>query len=410
MGWLERYLQYTADTEAPAIFHFWSAVAVLGHILGRRTWFNRWKLGFIYPAQIMVLLVSKSAIVRKTAAIGSITGFVQSLPDGRVNTMPDLTSLEGMLKALEGRTDATQGSPEFGQWPDSVGIILNDELGSLISKATYAERIVTWITKLNTCQDARVDIKFRSWNAILKNPCIGMLAATTPTGIAKELPHLALTGGLLGRTMLIYDEEPKGPNSMIYKPEDMTREKVWLIQDLERIAKLKGEYAPTKTAQAWFDNWYNSHTMWQRGHPMTSEQETGWQARKHDHVLRLAMVLAASDSDKMIINSQLMRRALALVDHAHGSIPAAMVEIGTRDKYGNITERIITILEKHGPQTWSDLLRRLSRYATAAELEIEMRTLVEAGQVRVYWSSTGARVFAIVRPQELKEEDNGKVS
>ena len=64
MSWLDRYLDLVAETESPREFHFWCAMAGLGHVLGRRVWLDQHRYR-VYPGQMMVLLCSDSAVARK---------------------------------------------------------------------------------------------------------------------------------------------------------------------------------------------------------------------------------------------------------------------------------------------------------------------------------------------------------
>src|SRR5262245_47344511 len=64
VGWLDLYLKFTERQESPAEFHLWAGIAALGHVLGRRVWLDRFEGGKIYPAQIMVVIVSESAVAR----------------------------------------------------------------------------------------------------------------------------------------------------------------------------------------------------------------------------------------------------------------------------------------------------------------------------------------------------------
>ena len=82
MKWLETYLKYTEHLESPTLFHQWVAMAVAGHVLGRKVWLVRGGEYCIFPGQMMVVLVSPSAVARKSTAIEAGVKLIEGLPVG----------------------------------------------------------------------------------------------------------------------------------------------------------------------------------------------------------------------------------------------------------------------------------------------------------------------------------------
>src|SRR3990167_8538490 len=78
MGWIEKYMQYTANQQAPDQFHFWCAVSALAAVLGRRVWMHRGYYS-LFPNHYIILigisaLCTKSTAIRLSAALVEYTG------------------------------------------------------------------------------------------------------------------------------------------------------------------------------------------------------------------------------------------------------------------------------------------------------------------------------------------------
>src|SRR5436305_2535187 len=113
MGWIEHYLDLVIETESPQEFHFWCAMAGLGHVLGRRVWLDQFRYR-IYPGQLMLLLSSDSAVARKTTATREIKKLISTLD--RVNIIPQRVTGPTLLDSLAKVDD--NGEPV-----DAVGLI-----------------------------------------------------------------------------------------------------------------------------------------------------------------------------------------------------------------------------------------------------------------------------------------------
>src|SRR5438105_15517953 len=124
MGWLERYGELVSETESPAEFHFWCAMAGLGHVLGRRVWLDQFRYRSV-PGQMMLLLCSDSAVARKTTATREIKKLISTLD--RVNIIPQRVTGPTLLDSLARLDDNSEPM-------DAVGLIFAEELGNFFTR------------------------------------------------------------------------------------------------------------------------------------------------------------------------------------------------------------------------------------------------------------------------------------
>lgn len=294
--WLTAYREYTIDNEAPEAFHLWSAIATLGHVVNRNVWMDR-HYYMLHPGQIMVVLCSESAVSRKSTAMHLATSLLENL-DAYHNVITGKSSPAALVDALH--RPSIIGVPQR-----AIGLILADELGSFFNKESHAETLATDVSELNTWPKQWWIRRARTMTVELFEPSLGLLAGTTPTGLAYEIPQVAREAGFFGRLLICYQAEGGKINDLIDKPPDMSRVKFWLMRDLERIARLSGGFVFTEDGKSWFRAWYKDYMTRATAHDNT----TGFYARKGDHLLRVAMVLAVSKGDALELSEEVLVRA-----------------------------------------------------------------------------------------------------
>ena len=189
MSWLDDYLLYTSKQESPQIFHYWNAVATVGAVLNRRVYLPRVSDGIeryrIFPGQIMVILVAGSGRLRKSTAIrlpkSLLTAAGIKILDGK-------TSPEKLLTMLGGHGAHTK---------TGIITILAPELSVFFSRQQYAESLIDIITDLADAPD-RKDFPTQKGGEIwIKDACVTLIGATTPSSLAEAIPQRAHQHGFM---------------------------------------------------------------------------------------------------------------------------------------------------------------------------------------------------------------------
>ena len=392
MKWLETYLKYTEHLESPTIFHQWVALAVAGHVLGRKVWLVRGGEYCIFPGQMMVVLVSPSAIARKSTAIEAGVKLIESLPSGFANVLPTKTSPQKMLEALQPMDE--EGVPI--EDADCVGLIVASELGAFFSAEGFLETMATHVTALFDAKHGLIDpvtlipeprkvkFEFRSWSIILLNPCAGMVGGTTPMGIAEELPKAARQAGFLGRVLWVYahdtDREPNALTDMM--PMNVSKSRMNLIDGLVRMAHLQGPFRFTKQGRECFEQWYyDVNTPHLKQIDVDIVKESGYYGRRADHLLRTAMVLAGMEEDDLLLRERFVQYAIMQLKVVEKQMPKSLQSVGV-NRHTEFYERVLHFLDTHKGVTRRKLCQGLWRYGNLAEIDEALQTLSHAGKVR----------------------------
>jgi hypothetical protein len=394
VSWLDTYLTYTERQVSPRCFHLWSGIAVLAAVLERRVWFPA--LGgrvVLYPGQTMVILVSKSAVTKKTTAATMAVNLLRELAPWQLYRLPGKLSPQQLLYDLQ-RLDEDKvplRDPD-GRRVNSAGFLFAGELGAMFSSEAFAETLATQINNLNDCPKGHFRIAFRSWNngkpVDLWQPCVTLLGCITPKGIADELPKAARSAGFFGRLLLVHRSYTERRVSLMDDAPDLSPElERTLMQEVAEIACMRGRFTFTKKAVAWHKEWYyDVYEPGIRQGDQAESESTGYWGRKEAHLIRTAMVLSASERRDRVGQRQHLESALRYLEEIEREFPAAMMEIGT-SPYSEYDRRLVEVLERFTRvEAWCPeerLRRALLRHGGDRRFAEAKETLKRAGEVEV---------------------------
>jgi len=364
-GWLSRYMEYTRNTEPPTAFHFFAAAVTIGAALGRNVKFVKGSYS-VYP-NLSVIIVAPSGKCRKTSACNVGIGFYRKI-GGLI--LADKTTPEALVEAFRDRAKA-------------VGLIYAPELAVFLGKQKYNEGMIPMLTALFDCPDEWASATIMRGEAKLSDVALSFLGASTIDWIQTAIPKDAFGGGFMSRLLFVVQEST--PRSFPIPPPLDERLKKDLLSELIFISKMKGNYVLTNEGREWYEDWYRTRNVGAGA----SRQYAGYFERKPDHILRLAMILAAArlGEDLMITKADLSR-GNKILTWLEAWLPSTFDEFATTDQ-DDQARRLIRLLKNSGGQMkHSDLLRksRLSswHFKNATRTLREGNQLMWNGQTRTY--------------------------
>lgn len=297
---------------APARFHLFNALTVAAHALGRRVWLNREAKKATYPAQMMTLLIGPSGLKKTTSSDFAVellyaARLKLATHDAvRLNVMASRMSTEALWADI---VPCDGGGFRRGEETvDAVGLLYAPEMSATFGSASYMEGMSTAVTRLNdaptggfnwttgTFERGFIQQYFKKdgdERTVLWNPCIGMLAGTTPDGLADEMPMHIRTTGFLARVVPVWELYTGRGMNLLLGPgrrEDDMREP--LVEMIAQFAMLSGEARVTPAAERLLNG------VWGTGQVRVAEENAMLDAfieREQDHTHRIAMVMACDE-------------------------------------------------------------------------------------------------------------------
>lgn len=363
--WLNRYLEYTHEHESPSMFHLWSGITVLSGLLGRKVWMDK---GFyrLYP-NLFTVLVAGSARCRKTTAIEIAVGLTKNV-DG-------VRQLNGKVSAEKFLHIHTLPDNQ----PQKPTLIKADELATFLTRDGQGEKLIDVLTKLFDCPESFSYDTITHGQKIIREPYVTVLAGTTPETLEKVLPDTAVGGGFASRIMFVYQADTEKPRRDFQSPDEAH---VFLQTELTRLAShialTSGTASLDPEAREYYDDWYNKIETPEDG------RLDGFVARKHDHVLRVSMILcAARMTNSLVIDIKDIASAIRAVETVERFLPNALSGVGSSPAIKAVQDKVMRYVAAHGRINYADVLKKCYGMVDGKQFRLITDTLIQSGMLRL---------------------------
>lgn len=332
-------MEYASFSEAPKHMHFWTAVSTMAGALRRRVWIDmayfRWHPNFY------IILVAPPGIVSKSTTAGIGISLLKKVPD--IKFGPDVVTWQALVT---GFTEATMSYEYEGEFHAMSAITIeSSEFGNLLNPQD--KEMVDLLVSLWDGKAGAFEKKTKgSGNDIIENPWINLIACTTPSWIAGNFPEYMIGGGFTSRCLFVYADKKAQlvayPGELV--PANLRQQAQCLVEDLSHISLITGEYKLTPEAFVWGKSWYEAHYAAKHLH-LDDERFGGYLARKQTHIHKLAMILAAAESDRLWVSAEHLAVAAQMVTDLEPDMQFVFSKIGKTEE-ALYAERLIWYVQK----------------------------------------------------------------
>ena len=378
--WLSAFIDYTSYGEAPKHMYFWAGVSAVAGALRRRVWIDqayfRW-----YP-NMYIILVAPPGIVSKSTTAGIAMSMLRKVPG--INFGPDVVTWPALITAF---SRATEGFELNGDIHAMSAITLeSSEFGNLVNPQDK-EMIDLLVSLWDGKQGSFKKETKNSGNDEIENPWINLIACTTPSWIAGNFPEYMIGGGFTSRCLFVYAAEKAQyvayPGLQV--PKDLEQFQANLIADLQHISTLAGEYKLTPQAVSWGEAWYQRHYT-VRSSNLDDERFGGYIARKQTHMHKLAMIIAASSSDELIITAEHLEVADKMITDLEPDMQFVFSKIG-KSEAALYAERLIWYVKVRGECPFHEAYRHVHQYfPSMRDFEDVLAGCLRAGYIKLIQS------------------------
>lgn len=379
-SWLGAYVDYTQHSESPDSLHFWTGVSVIAGALRRRVWVD--ERYFQWSPNFYIIFVAPPGIASKSTCV-NIGMRLLSEVEG-IHFGPQSLTWQGLTVALEEAKDtvAVNGGESF--LPMSCLTIPVSELGTFLKpKETdlidllvdlWDGQIRTWRHRIKTGDKPETTIV---------NPWINLIGCTTPAWLRSNFPSYMIEGGLTSRVIFVFAEQKRKlvayPSEVIDAGIHEAKTRL-LAEDLRIISELMGEYKRTPAANAWGKAWYENHWSSRPAH-LLSERFGGYYARKQGHIHKLAIVLAASQRNELLITERDLATADRLVTSLELDLKKVFDSIGMVDSARHSTD-VLQHIRVHKFISLKELYTLMLSLMEREDIERSLTALVQTGKVK----------------------------
>lgn len=374
--WLAAFVKYASFGEAPLRMYWWVGVSTIAGALRRRVWIDQ--KHFQWVPNFYIILVAPPGVVSKSTTAGIGMDLLKKIKG--INFGPNICTWQKIIEDM-GKANEMVLDKETGVYlPMSCVTIASSELGTFLNpqnKEMVDALVELWDGKAGAFKKATKS----SGSDSIENPWINMIACTTPSWIADNFPDYMIGGGFTSRTVFLYADKKRKYVPYVDEavPPEFLAMQDDLLHDLELISQMVGEYEIDDDAREWGRIWYMNHNTVEHNN-LPSDQFGGYLARKQTHIHKLAMILAASESDHRLIERSHLERAAEMVDVLEADMPRVFDKIGRTQQTALISELSNTVA-RHKKLSMKELYLIMSRKCTLEEFRKLVESAVMAGLI-----------------------------
>lgn len=420
---LNDYMQMVEETESPRLFHVWSALAGMSACLGRRCWLPFGPMT-IYPNQYIVLVGTPGT--RKSTAMGIMKRQLRKATGLRFAPADTAGQRQGLVEAMKGPSNEQKEfleNVELAVGENSLaGLTLQDfaevtnlpdedVVNSFVSAADKHHIMVT-ATELsrfigqNNLQ--MLDFLVTMWDGedyeyqtkggltVLKNPLINMVSCTTPVSIHSSMPPAAGGQGFLSRMILVYGSRKY---KSVPRPIEPPQEFVDSVRNGFNRAyyELAGEITETPDARAYSESLYDFQLE------INDPRFGYYHERRYDHLIKLAMALAASRGSTHIVKDD-YEEAHRILRATERGMPDALGEFGM-NPLAALKQNILEYMRSRGSVTLDELRAVFHRDSSARDFMEAVNDLSRMKQFGMAQTAGGQAILIAKKSQSNTEDD-----
>lgn len=394
---IDGFLEYTDALPTPRIYRLWSGILLVSSALSRRTWLQaNSRLTPCYP-NIYAMLVGDPGI-GKDVAINKVSDIIYSAieiaapktivrlggesisPKGLLDKLADPASKQHVAFTEKGR----KREAEFQSLTFCIG-----ELGTAMPE--YDPKLVPILNDLYNNKKV-FEEKIRGMEVKIPNPHLTMLLGNQPNTLAEVLPDKAFRMGLTSRIIFIFAQNPVTCDLFIDDESlwDVTLEEQIAHDFVDIAANFSGPFRVAPEVKRAI-NTFNH----ERPNPVIGNRFEGYNTRRPLHAQKVAMCLAAAESNKQVLEMSHWERALSILSEAEALMPLIFEDVITSRGFSETYDDLCTFVQPGDTVALHDLHRRLSRTHPAYEVKNIIDMAVNDGTLIPVMDETGE---AVVKP------------
>lgn len=377
-NWIDTYLEYTKYSEAPDIIHYWAAVSAIAGAVRRQVWIDMgyWE----WVPNFYIVIVAPPGIVSKSFTSGIAMDLLKQIKE--VQWGPNSVTWQKMVMSLS-RASKVFHTPDGRFLTQSAMTIAASEFGTFLDpqdRDMVDVMVDLWDSKPGNWTKANVGLG----EFTIQNPCLNMIACTTPNWISSAFPEYMIGGGFTSRTVFVYADTKRQfvayPGQQMV-PERQKELRTKLIQDLTEISTCTGAMTLTPDAFALGEAWYEDFFK-NTPHHLKTGLFDGYIARKQTHIHKLAMILSLSESNSRIVTADHLAVAMERMAEIEKTMPMVFENIGLSHA-GKKANHLIRLLKLRGPLTIQELYAVASNAMSYQEFEESIKDLTQSKRIAI---------------------------
>lgn len=233
--------------------------------------------------------------------------------------------------------------------------VYNEELAVLFKHDD--PDLIMWLTSWHDCEDNWSRSTKTQGSSEIVGVWVNLLGAMTPQLVKAYLPETAIGGGLTGRILFIYAHEKGKVVPLPFQSEEQEQLFGPLVRDLDRISGLKGKFSYT---ESFLETWHDWVIEQEEKNLFDEPDLDPYVNRRRAHLLKLCMVLSASEDNKLTLTEPLFKRSLGVLRRAEKTMGNTFAGVGKGHTAALLSD-VARYSATENPVSQTDLLRRFRK-------------------------------------------------
>jgi hypothetical protein len=377
MSLIEEWINYTQESEAPTSYHIAACLSCIAGVLERKVWIKE-GFGNLFANSYFVLVGAPA--VRKTAAMKFMRDILEKIKG--VAIAPDGITQRRLYTEIEDSTKffSYQGK----EFPHASYNIIADEWAFFMGERDI--KFITALIKLYDCQETFKYFTQHEGENIVTNTWVNMIGGIQPEVISTVIPVQAIGSGFTSRIIFVFEETPRHLNPDPNFPVDKQKA---ILEKLQSIYLLNGEWKKTPEAQQWYNEWYLSKNR----NIINDKRFESYLHRKPQHLLKLALLFSISRTYGKSLNIEVidMQTAKQWLDEIELKMPMVYGSFGLSSEAG-IVHNIMHLIRQHKEMAKADIVRAIWRDGDHDKIEKAIITLSKMKTIKILNSTDGIRL------------------
>lgn len=332
MDLVDEFLRLTADLPSVEIFRRWSAITLVSGALSRKT-YSKVAAVPTYP-NLYALLVGLPG-TGKSVAIRAVQEIAREHFEDEHVAPDSLTSRrlthimsfdhDPAAKVDHRRGEKEKTSPKTFTVPrhelQSKLVVFSSEFSSFLKE--YDQDMMKVLSDL---WDAPAEYRHETQHFgsdVIYNAYLTILGGVQPWWFGK-LPATAFEQGFATRLLIVHSSEEIEPVFFSDVDTAVNASRLVLIESrLEQIQALDGKFEWMPAARTRFLRWVR-----EKENQPTHAMLAGYNRRRHEQLIRLAMISAASATAALVVRLEDVERAIVWLREAESTMPGALEGAG----------------------------------------------------------------------------------
>lgn len=335
----EDYMEYAGygQSEAPAVFHRWTCISIIGALLGRQVWFPHGH-NTIYPNNYILLMGTPAS--RKGAALNVGKNLIKAA--GYTRFSSDRTSKERFLmdfKQFE-ENNAIADLEAFNFEEPAEQYVMAGEFVDFVgtNNIEFANLLTNLWDNLPVYKNPKIVGK----SVEVNKPTVNLIGGATAQTFALALPPESNGTGFLSRILLIHGEPTGVRIAWPAENDDMAME-IMAARLSEMREQIKGKMGITSGARKLGAKMYMDEV------PVEDGRFQHYKGRRFTHLLKIAMCIAAVELATEIEEIHLLK-ANTMLAAAEVKMPQALGGFG-KDSNSDVKNKLLDFLSaQHQPR------------------------------------------------------------